>query len=545
YLMRQRLNAGRLSKVQRGEYVQRLPTGLLRLADNRVVKDPDLQVQQVIELVLSKFEELGVGYRVVRYCQQHDILLPRRQREGREPSELRWRTPSESIVGSILTNPAYAGAFVYGRRTSDPQHRTPSRRTPVMVRRPMEEWQCLIHDAYPAYISWAQFLANQERLSENARRYNEKRDRGRGAPRGGAALLQGLITCGVCGYRMSVAYRSRSRYTCETMARRFGQPRCLHLEGPSVEAFVVQAFFEAIAPAQLETLDEVLAQRQHDHHRLERYHHQQITQARFSANVARHRYEQVDPQYRLAAAELERDWDDKLRALRQAEEASERFAQEPAEPTLSPELRDQLLSLSQSLPGWWSSDQLGHDQRKSLLRSLISQVVVKRPVADRVEVKIIWVSGHFSEGIVIPPVVHQRQVTGYDTMVVRTEQLWSQGYTDAQIAETLSAEGFRSARRDHVLARTIVRIRNKHQWVSRYHQHRLADKIDGMWTIHGLCSHLGVAREWFYNRIRSGFLSEADVIRKPPYGNYLIRDDAKLIEHLRAEVKRTRRSTSF
>jgi hypothetical protein len=200
--------------------------------------------------------------------------------------------------------------------------------------------------------------------------------------------------------------------------------------------------------------------------------------------------------------------------------------------------------LSQSLPQWWASDQLGHDQRKALLRSLISQVVVKRPAPDRVEVKIIWVSGHFSEGVVIPPVLHQRHVTGYDTMVERIRQLWSQGYTDDQIAETLSAQGFRSARRDHVLPKTVLRIRKQHHWVSRYHQHRLADRIDGMWTIHGLSDHLGVGRDWFYTRIRSGFLREPDVIRKPPYGNYLIRDDAELLERLRAEVKRTRRNPS-
>jgi len=105
------------------------------------------------------------------------------------------------------------------------------------------------------------------------------------------------------------------------------------------------------------------------------------------------------------------------------------------------------------------------------------------------------VSGHFSQGIVIPPVLHQRHITGYDTMVTRTEQLWREGYTDAQIAETLSREGFRSARRPVVLARTVLKIRNHYHWVSRYHQHRLADKIDAMWTIHGLARHLGVERE--------------------------------------------------
>jgi hypothetical protein len=288
-------------------------------------------------------------------------------------------------------------------------------------------------------------------------------------------------------------------------------------------------------------LDEVVAQRQRERQRLETYHQQQVSQARFSATLARRRYEQVDPAYRLAAAELERAWDDKLRALRQAEEAAERFAQEPCEPTLTPEIREQLLHLSQHLPNLWASDQLRHDQRKALLRSVIARVIVQRTAPDRIAVKIVWVSGHCSQGIVIPPLVHQRHGTGYDTMVDRTRQLWRAGYTDTQIAETLSQEGFRSARRDRVLPKTVLKIRNQHHWVSRYHQHRLAAKIDGMWTIHGLSRHLGVQREWFYHRIRTGTLREPEVIRKPPYGTYLIRDDAALLARLRTEVKRSRR----
>src|SRR5947208_316538 len=143
YMMRQRLNAGRLSKVQRGEYVQRLPTGLVRLADKRVVKDPDPQIRHVIALVLATFEELGSCYRVLRYCKQHDILLPRRHGGDFGPGDIRWRKPSEAAIRAILTNPAYAGAFVYGRRTSDPRRHAPGQRTPSMVHRPMDEWQCI------------------------------------------------------------------------------------------------------------------------------------------------------------------------------------------------------------------------------------------------------------------------------------------------------------------------------------------------------------------------------------------------------------------
>ena len=259
-----------MSKVQRGEYMQRLPTGLVRVADHRVIKDPDQQIQHGIALVFSTFEALGSCYRVMRYCQQHDILVPRRLRGGEAAGDIRWRRPSEDIMRRIIPNPAYAGAFVYGRRTSDPQRPLSGRRTPATVRRPMEEWPCVIQDASPAYISWAQYLANQERLRANAQHYRAQMDRRRGAPREGAALLQGLITCGIWGYRMHVAYRPRSRYPCTAMPRTGTAPRCVHLAGPPIDAFVVQAFFDAMAPAQLEALDEVLAQRQRDHQRLEK-----------------------------------------------------------------------------------------------------------------------------------------------------------------------------------------------------------------------------------------------------------------------------------
>ena len=265
-----------------------------------------------------------------------------------------------------------------------------------------------------------------------------------------------------------------------------------------------------------------------------------MSQAHYEATLARRRYEHVDPAYRLAAAELEHAWDDKLRALRHAQEAAERFASAPCAPTLTIEQRHQLLNLSQHLPDLWQSPQLRHEQRKALLRSLIAWVSVARTAPDRIDVRIVWVSGHCSQGVVIPPIWRQREVTGHDAMVARIQQLWRDGYRDTQIADTLSRAGFRSARRAQVSAATVLKIRKHHQWVSRYQQHRCADKIDAMWTIHGLAGHLGVKRAWVDNRIRSGFLAEPDVIRRLPYGNYLIRDDAALLERLRAEVQRSR-----
>ncbi|HEY9664593.1 MAG TPA: recombinase family protein, partial [Allocoleopsis sp.] len=458
YTLRQRLNAGRLSKVQRGEYVQHLPTGFVRLSNQEVIKDPDAQVQHVIELVFTQFTELGSACKVMRYCRDHAILLPRHQTSGFHQGELLWKKPSDSAIREILTNPAYAGAFVYGRRPKDPTRRQPGRHSTGVVRKPLEDWLCIIPDRYPAYISWEQYLANQVRLRDNGQRYQEQWGEGRGAPGRGPALLQGLATCGQCGRRMAVTYKPGVRYVCKAMPNTFGEPMCAHLDGPSIETFVVQAFFEAIAPAQLDALEDVLQQQYQERQRLERYHQQQTQRAQYEATLARRRYEQVDPDNRLVAAALEQQWEEKLQGLREAQEAAERFACQLTEPGVSPELRQQLSDLNGQLPQLWESDQLTNEQRKQLLRSLISRVILKRIASDQVQVRIVWVSGHFSEGQVNPPVYQQTQVTGYSTMVERIKQLWQAGQTDLQIAQTLSEEGFRSARHPHLLPKTVLKV---------------------------------------------------------------------------------------
>ena len=540
YMLRQRLNAGRLSKVQRGEYVQHLPTGLVRLADKRVIKDPDVQVRHVIELVFAKFEELGSGSKVLRYFKAHEIRLPRYQMKGLHKGEMLWKKPSDSAIREIINNPAYAGAFVHGRRPTDPTRKQPGRPSTGVVRKPMDEWRYIIQDVYPAYISWEQYLSNQARMKDNAIDYADRLGGGRGAPRKGAALLQGLATCGHCGRKMRVAYKSQVRYKCDGMTSNYAEPMCAHLDGPSIEAFVVKSFFEAIQPAQLDALETVLTQHQQEHTRLAQYHAQQVQRAQYEANLAGRRYQQVDPDHRLVAAELEHQWEAALRFLREAQEAAERFAHSSQAPSVSPELRQKLLNLSQHLPELWFSDQLSYEHRKQLLRSLITRVILKRTASDRVHVKIVWVSGHFSEGVVIPPIHAQANVTGYEDMVRRVEQLWRDGHTDETIAQLLTTEGFRSARTEAVLKTTVLKIRHQNQWSSRLHQHRTSDKVEGMWTVPGLAKKLGVNKNWFYERIHDGRLREPDVIRSPPYGNYLIRDDPHLIEQLHQDVSRHR-----
>ncbi len=192
HLLRQRMDAGRLSQVMRGAYRQRLPTGLARLPDGSVVKDPDEQIQHVLELVLAKFKTLGTARKVACYLREEDILLPRRQMRGVEMGEVLWKPATASAVREIIHNPAYAGAFAYGRKQTNPMQRQPGR---GRIAQPMDEWIHVQQDVYPAYITWEQYLTNQEQLRQNTARFWPKPARAQGAIREGSALLQGLVIC--------------------------------------------------------------------------------------------------------------------------------------------------------------------------------------------------------------------------------------------------------------------------------------------------------------------------------------------------------------
>jgi hypothetical protein len=452
-----------------------------------------------------------------------------------------WKAPSAPAIYEIVRNPAYAGAFVYGRRPTDPQRRVPGRHATGFVRKPLAEWVCCRQGVYPAYISREQYLANQQQLHDHAQRYPTPELSGRGAPRQGAALLQGLATCGHCGHRMRVSYKPHVRYICDGLAGDFAKRMCASLDGASVEAVVVQAFFAALQPAHLDALDALLAQQLQDQATVQQHARQHLQRAQYEVHLARRRYQAVDPENRLVAAELERQWEEGLVALRQAEEALERAQRLPEQATLSPVMREKFTHIAQVLPTLWESGQLTHEHKKELLRSLVGRVILTRTKPDEVEVKIVWVSGHFSVQQLTPPIHRQQDVSRYPEFVARLHTLYEQGYTDVQMASQLTREGFHTARIQAVSAQTVLKIRRQHGWVSHYHRHRRAEHVEGNWTIHGLAHHLGVDRDWFYRRIYAGRLRAPDVVRLPGYGNYVIRDDPALLQRLRNEVAATQR----
>src|SRR5215510_12055938 len=312
HVLRLRMDAGRQRQIERGTYRQTLPTGLVRLENGQVVKDPDRQIQHTLELIFARFATLGSCHKVLRSLRDDGVLVPRRQLAGGQGGHVQWRKPTPASLGAILHNPAYAGAFVYGRKALHPQRRPGQRRR---AQRPMEDWHSMHQNIYPAYISWEQFLTNQARLADNASTFAR---RARGAPREGAALLAGLVVCGRCGYQMHVVYKPRQRYACTALAAAYGAATCLHVDGAHLEAAVVEAFFAALAPAELDLLEEVLAIQRTDHARLAQHYADHVAHAEYEARLAERQYRAVDPDNRLVAAELEHHWELALQAVEDA-----------------------------------------------------------------------------------------------------------------------------------------------------------------------------------------------------------------------------------
>ena len=524
HLFKLRLEAGRLRRVEQGTYRQALPTGLVRLEDGRVVKHPDVHVRRTIEFVFERFEEVGSAQKVMRSLREDGMLLPRRQVAGLKAGELLWKLPSVDAIYGILHNPAYAGAFAYGRTGANPDRRPGCSER---VRLPIDQWATIHHSVYPAYISWERFLENQHKLADNASDFDR---RIRGVARDGEALLAGIAVCGRCGYKIRVSYKKSHRYVCNALSETYREPMCLSLPGQAVDDAVMEAFFAAIRPAELDLLAEVLAERKQDRERMERQHADQVKRAEYEARLAEKRYRCVDPENRLVAADLEKSWETTLRGLAEAREAAERFERTPPVEELDPALRAGLEDLGKRLPELWESGRLAASQKKELLRSLIRRVVLSRPEQDAIEAKIVWVSGAYSIVRVNPPVLHRTsQLGNYEELVGRILKLASEGHQDTEIAKRLTEEGFRSARLPYVRRPLVEKIRAKHGQPSLTGSQHSCEKIEGCWSVPGLARRLGTSETWLRGKIAEGMIPAR---RHPTTKRWLIEDHPALLARL-------------
>ena len=523
HTLRGRLLAGIQNKAQRGELALALPVGLVRLEDGRVVKNPDVHVQEMITLVFDTFLALGSSSKVVRHVRERGLLLPRRHHN----EETVWRAPSVASVLAVLRNPAYAGAFAYGKTRTV---RRGDGRRPQQRRCALEDWRVIIHDRYPAYVSWDTFMHVQAKVRDNYAEYD--RNSTRGVPRDGAALLHGITYCGACGHKMVVQYKRGTRYLCNYLRQQAQAPVCQYLPADPIDAVVVQAFFDALSPLELDLYERAVQVRRTQQAEVEGAQARELERLRYEVQLARRQYDRVDPDNRLVAAELERRWETALHALRETEE---RFAQarqamnEDTEAPVSDELRAALASLGQSLPQLWRGSTLTRAQRKSFLRCLIDKVVIHRSERDRVHTRIVWQGGAITELDIPIAVGSCRDLPNCDEMEAKILAYEADGTSDEEIARLLTEQGFRSPMRTEVLPSTVRTMRLKHGRIHRFRGPR-PRRVDGYLTLPQLAEAIGVKPHWLYHQIRRGAIAAQ---RDPETKLYLFPDNAKTLARFR------------
>lgn len=520
HTLRDRLNAGLLNKAKRGELAVGLPVGLVRDPDGQVRKHPNREVQDRLSLVFDLFLERKSAARVVRALRERDLMLPRRDRFG----DVAWRAPNQAGVCCILKNPAYAGAFVYGRTRYDGGRCGGHLRRPV----PEEQWRVCIRGKYPAYVSWETYHRIGSMLADNYARYRENQTRG--VPREGAALLQGIAFCGQCGHKMFCQYKRGTRYVCNHLRQQFGEPVCQVIPAEPVERHVVGLFTDALSAVELDLHARVMNDLRRRQRQMRSASCQQLQRLRYQAQLAERQFNQSDPDNRLVTAELEKRWEAALAALREAERRQAEGADDRPPPgalVLDGPMRKTLEDVGGRLPGLWPT--LPAARKKELLRCLIDKVVVHRAQSDAVAVRVVWRGGDHTAVTAAVPVRTLERLSQFKQMQQESLRLSRAGHDDAEAAERLTAAGFRSPSRQTVLPATVREIRLRHGVLLHPGSSR-PRKVAGYLTVTKLAKKLGVLSHRIYDRIRGGVIH----VRKDDQSRtYLIPDNPKTLRQFR------------
>jgi hypothetical protein len=429
-----------------------VPCGYLKLPSGEVILDPDEQVRATVQLIFDKFAELGSFGKVYRYLTRNRISAGIRVQQGPRRGELVWRPIARALLHRMLHHPIYAGAYSYGRRRIDPKRTAANGGKVRMQYVPMSEWKVLQRDRLPAYITWARYLANQQRLVAN-RSWPEAP----GVPRAGAALLPGLLVCGACGRRMHAGYRTRAKPYYECMRRKLEGSSCCGLGAAAVDDLVSQQLLRALQPAALELSLQAMRQVHQERERLHRHWQQRLQRAAQEAERAERQYHAVEPENRLVARSLEQRWEESLRAQCAVQEEYDRFLQDQPR-QVSEDERIRILALAGDIPTLWNSSQTPAAERKVIVRLLVERVVVHvRADSERVDVDIEWRGGLTTSHAIVRSVSRYESLSDYRKMLERVAQLRQEGLTIARVATQLNKEGFRTPRSRKGYTSTSVR----------------------------------------------------------------------------------------
>jgi len=462
HIIRARLHGGKVNKASRGDLRFPLPVGLV-FEDEKIVLDPDQEVQNAVRTVFELFEREGTAYGVVRRYQELGLRFPRRSYGGAWNGKLLWGRLTHSRVRGILTNPSYAGAYVFGRYQSSkqvgPSGEIATRSRPV----PEDAWRVMIRDHHEGYIDWDRFAANRLRLAAN--RTNAE---GLSGPaREGLCLLQGMVLCGVCGRRLGVRYTGNNgiypMYQCLWKHREALSPRaCLNIPAGPLDQAIAGRLVGAITPVTIELALAALTSLEERDREIGAQWRMRIERARYEADLAERRYEAVDPGNRLIAATLEQRWNDAMQRLRDLEAELAAFERQTMR-AVTAEQKRQILQLAVDFPRLWEASTTTPRDRKRILRLLIRDItVVKGPEPKIVKLQIRW-QGGATETLEVPLPPNRAEAIRYsESFVARIRELAAKHHDD-EIVLLLRAEGHRSSTGKPLTPSMIKWLRYKHR----------------------------------------------------------------------------------
>jgi len=486
HMIRSRLQGGMLNKASRGELKIRLPIGFVYDEKDRVVLDPDSQIQESVKHLFGTFRRVGSVFRTVRSFMDGGLKFPARMYQGPRKGEVIWTDLKLGRVSHILRNPRYTGAYVYGRRT---QKRRDAQGNPVVMWLPEQNWHTLIKDFHARYISWDEYEENLKRLAANRRSgdgYN------RTAPREGPALLQGMALCGTCGKRMRVRYRMGSnrlypQYQCKGLHENVAGEKCQDIAGDRIDQAVGDLLVETVNPTALDVALTVHKELQDRLDQADKLRYRQVERARQEAELAQRRYMRVDPDNRLVADSLEADWNMQLRQLRQAERNYEKERRKDHE-VLSDQMQEKIRSLTNDFTRLWNDPQVPHREKKRVARLLLEDVTLQKQ-ADHIKIHVRFKAGT-SQTLILERKQFPWENWTTDPKVVERIDCLLDDKTNSQVASVLNAEGYLSGQGKSFDGHRVRRICRAYGLKSRYKRLREA----GMLTREELAAKQGVHR---------------------------------------------------
>jgi DNA invertase Pin-like site-specific DNA recombinase len=454
---RERAQAALLQKAQRGALVRRVPIGYVKASDDRIEKDADARVRSTIDLIFRKFAELNSVRQVYFWLDQQQIQLP----VARGPEEVRevvWQPARYHAVLSVLKNPIYAGAYVYGRSKTVVRLDTGQKQIHRQVQRRREDWAVLITDHHEGYIDWDVYLNNQTMIANND---NARGKVVRGAIRQGGALLAGLLRCGHCGAKLLAQYPGPSviRYQCSEYLLNRDRPCCVMFGGLRADRLVSEQLIQSLAPLAIEAAVETIETLQGASDERIQQKSLAVEHAHYEVNRARRQYDAVDPANRLVAAELERRWNQALTTEAQLEAEFLTLQQGRELPLTDTQKRD-LLSLARDLPALWDDPQATPEHKKRLLRIALREIIATCE-GEIIRLVLHWQGGDHTQ-VEFEKVRTGRHRFVTDDDLVEIVRMLARIEPDARIASILNRNQRRTAHGQNWTVKRICSLRNNH-----------------------------------------------------------------------------------